>query len=171
MDCRVRPGNDGTRTTDTRLASRSRVSLHSTWATKLDCFAHARNDVNGLARALLQAQFVIARSETTKQSRTAAKAKTTATFTLCVTTGLDPVVHADPPSALSVPLSKPRPRMDCRVEPGNDDMRNRRRRLNLVIARSETTKQSRTAATPRKCSRLLRGDCHRIATSRDSVDS
>ena len=30
-----------------------------------------------------------------------------------VTTGLDPVVYADPPSIL-------RSRMDCRVKPGND---------------------------------------------------
>ena len=43
--------------------------------------------------------------------------------TLFVTTGLDPVVHAELRLAKADPISptKLRFRMDCRVKPGNDD--------------------------------------------------
>jgi hypothetical protein len=40
-----------------------------------------------------------------------------------VTTGLDPVVHADVrQTKFAVNVSKPSPRMDCRVKPGNDEI-------------------------------------------------
>jgi hypothetical protein len=38
-----------------------------------------------------------------------------------VTTGLDPVVHADPPHASPHRFEKRTGRMDCRVRPGNDE--------------------------------------------------
>ena len=44
-----------------------------------------------------------------------------------VTTGLDPVVHADEPLIQSATLAKRLRCMDCRVKPGNDEMKNRSR--------------------------------------------
>ena len=44
-----------------------------------------------------------------------------------VTTGLDPVVHADEPLIQSATLAKRLRCMDCRVKPANDEMKNRSR--------------------------------------------
>jgi len=51
-------------------------------------------------------------------------------FPVLVTTGLDPVVHAEAPQMTKRNCKRHR-RMDCRVKPGNDDMRNRSRGASL----------------------------------------
>ena len=44
-----------------------------------------------------------------------------------VTTGLDPVVHGEAPRSSTVRISRFHRRMDCRVKPGNDEIKSRSR--------------------------------------------
>jgi hypothetical protein len=86
------------------------------------------------------------RSEATKQSsfprkptgllRCARNDEQAARSLSIVTTGPDPVVHADVQRVNNAAnLSKPTRRMDCRIKPGNDDAENhaRLRRASAAI--------------------------------------
>jgi hypothetical protein len=73
-----------------------------------------------------------------------------------VTTGLDPVVHADVPS-IQHRTEQLRGRIDCRVKPGNDAVI-LSPCLNLVIARSERDEAIQFPAQALDCFAIARND-------------
>jgi hypothetical protein len=91
------------------------------------------------------------------------------TFSL-VTTGLDPVVHADPPrNKQPAARSKPARCMDCRVKPGNDDGKGSfLSRLSEKRAVDQAANQFRLRSTSARC--LIHGIISRSLAPTCSIE-